>query len=45
LARSATRFWVEAKHQPEHEDDQPEQRAEHDDSAHVGTPFDMNPIF
>ena len=35
LARSTTCFWVVAKHQAEDEDDQSEQRAQHDDGAHV----------
>jgi hypothetical protein len=41
----AARFGVEAKYGREYEDDQAEQRAEHDDSAHRGTPFDTSSMF
>ena len=37
-----TCFGVVAKHHPEDEDDQSEQRAKHDDGAHVRTPFDAS---
>ena len=43
LARSTTCFWVVAKHQAEDEDDQSEQRAQHDDGAHVPTPSKRAP--
>jgi hypothetical protein len=35
---------VVAKHQAEYQDDQAEQRAEHDESAHVRTPFHARSI-
>lgn len=38
MSRSSARLGVEAQHQPEYQDDQPEQRAQHDDSAHGRTP-------
>ena len=44
LARGTPCLGVEAEYQPEYQDDQAEQRAKHDDSAHVCTPFDMHSI-
>src|SRR5271168_3283470 len=43
LARSTTRFRVVVKHQAKDQDDQPEQRAQHDDGAHVPTPSKPSP--
>src|SRR5271170_4994049 len=45
LARGTTCFGVEVLHHAEYQADQPEQRAEHDDSAHVRTPFDTRSTF
>ena len=39
------RFWVVVKHQTKGEDDQSEQRAQHDDGAHVPTPSKQPEIF
>jgi len=44
FARRTPSLGIEAEYQPEYQDDQSEQRAEHDDCAHVRTPLDMGSI-
>ena len=44
VVRRAPCLGIEAEHQPEYQDDQPEQRAEHDDCAHGRTPSRMASI-